>query len=369
MSDEFRQLQTEVIGELYDAALSQGSWPALLRAFSDALSRIGVVLVVRDLKAEKVGEGEGESEAPDDEKAGRQYHLAVKVDPSAARGGAGAGAETPEADTGAPPESLVLGCFVARDRPMGSLVAIRVTDREEWSGRWDSASLNLLAGHLRRGFELHNQFVTLNQQQAATKHVLDHFPVGVILVDSRARALTMNSSAKAILGQKDGLAIDRSGIYAESGDETAALRSLIERASGASDDHGRYMGGALTVTRPSMRRPLWILVAPLRSQSEAAAVPSMVALFVSDPDRRHEIPAQALERFFGLTPAETRLLEALVNGKSLEEASEEFKVSKNTLRTQLHQIFRKTDTSRQSEVIKLVLSTPVRLEQGELGSD
>ena len=69
-----------------------------------------------------------------------------------------------------------------------------------------------------------------------------------------------------------------------------------------------------------------------------------------------------LAPFPALTKAETRLLEALVNGKSLEEASEEFQVSKNTLRTQLHQIFRKTDTSRQSEVIKLVLSTPVQLE-------
>lgn len=347
---------SKVVGQIYDAAMSTDSWPNLIKRHSELLGEVGVSLFVRDLKAEEVpvtGEGDGEE--------GQKFHLTIKV--NANELSSDDDSETTAGDRSAvPPESIILGCFVSRDRPTGSLIAIQPSKRRKGPAPWDAEMLRQVAPHLRRSFELHNQFLTLNMQQAATRHVLDHFPVGVILVDAQGRVLTMNSSAAAIIELEDGIAVDRLGVHANSSQETATLRGLIATAARAGNGRDIERGGAMMIERPSALRSLWVLVAPLAgNRSKDETLPSVVALFVSDPDRRHEIPVDALERFFGLTPAELRLLEALVNGKSLEEASEEFHVSKNTLRTQLHQIFRKTDTSRQSEVIKLVLSTPVQL--------
>ena len=355
LADEF----ATAIDDIYDAALTSGSWSGLLQRLSETLAGAGVALVVRDLKAEK-------SEVNDDKKSA-EYQLKIKVSAPKAKA-KGAEDQAPagpaaEDDSSPPAGSVVLGCFVSRDRPFGSLVAIRPIDEDRVEAAWQRERLDMLAGHLRRGFELHNRFVTLNLQQAATKHVLDHFSVGVILADARGRVLSMNATAQAIADQQDGFTVNRSGVYADTQQETTSLRTMITEAAQPASGATGQRSGALTLTRPSMRRPFWVLVAPLRiSRAEPDVGPTMVAIFISDPERRHEIPAAAFERFFGLTKAETRLLEALVNGKSLEEASEEFQVSKNTLRTQLHQIFRKTNTSRQSEVIKLVLSTPVQLE-------
>ncbi len=347
---------SKVVGQIYATALSTDSWPELIKRHSELLGEVGVSLFVRDLTAEEVPvTGEGEDEE------GQKFHLTIKVHANDLSSD-----DAPQKDAGSrsavPPESIILGCFVSRDRPTGSLIAIQPSKRRKGPVSWDAEMLRQVAPHLRRSFELHNQFLTLNMQQAATRHVLDHFPVGVILVDSRSRILTMNSSAKAIIELADGIAVDRLGVRATSSQETASLRSLIASAARAGNGRDIERGGAMMMERPSALRPLWVLVAPLAgNRGQDDTLPAVVALFVSDPDRRHEIPADALERFFGLTPAEIRLLEALVNGKSLEEASEEFQVSKNTLRTQLHQIFRKTDTSRQSEVIKLVLSSPVQV--------
>jgi DNA-binding CsgD family transcriptional regulator len=358
MKAENQEELSKVIGQIYDAALSTDSWPDLLQRHSEVLGEIGILLYVRDLKAEEVptpegGEGNG-GEA-------QKFHLTIKVNASELSGD-GASPKVAGDQSMIPSESIILGCFVSRDRPTGSLIAIQPAKRRKAAAHFDGDPLRQLAPHLRRSFELHNQFLTLRMQQAATKHVLDHFPVGVVLVDARGRVLTMNSSAAAIIELADGIGVDRLGLRADTGQETASLRALVANAARAGNGRDTERGGAMTLSRPSHLRPLWVLVAPLVGNHGAEeSVPAVVALFVSDPDRRHEIPTEALERFFGLTPAEVRLLEALVNGKSLEEASEEFQVSKNTLRTQLHQIFRKTDTSRQSEVIKLVLSTPVQL--------
>ena len=56
---------------------------------------------------------------------------------------------------------------------------------------------------------------------------------------------------------------------------------------------------------------------------------------------------------FDLTPAETRLLRRLVGGDSLADAARHLNVQMPTVRTHLQAIFRKTDTSRQSELLSL----------------
>ena len=371
------QLST-LIGDIYDVSLSTDRWPTLLQRLSETLAEAGISLFVRDLKAEEVPNPSADIMDPELAEAGEKYHLTIKVSsaqPAQSATGEGIAGDKVHAPGGdlvhaageslAPPESIVLGCFISRDKPAGSLVAIQYSEKRDPAAPWDAAMLRRLAPHLRRAFDLHKQYLTLNVQRAATIRVLDHLPVGVLLVDPRGRVLTMNTCAKAMVAEADGLAVDRSGVRADSRQETATLRALIRAAADAGNGENGDASGALSLSRPSMRRPFWALVTSLRGHlADEEATPAIVALFVSDPERQYQVPAEVLERFFGLTPAEIRLLEALVNGMSLEDAADEFQLSKNTLRTQLHQIFRKTQTSRQAEVIKLVLSSAMQMNAG-----
>ena len=54
-------------------------------------------------------------------------------------------------------------------------------------------------------------------------------------------------------------------------------------------------------------------------------------------------------------------MKALSEGKRLETFAEEAGVTTHTVRHQLKQIFRKTETTRQSELIKLVLTGPAAI--------
>lgn len=61
-----------------------------------------------------------------------------------------------------------------------------------------------------------------------------------------------------------------------------------------------------------------------------------------------------LAELFGLTPAEGRLAAMLVNGKSVIECAEELGIRVSTVREQLSNLFAKTRTSRQPELVSML---------------
>jgi DNA-binding CsgD family transcriptional regulator len=71
--------------------------------------------------------------------------------------------------------------------------------------------------------------------------------------------------------------------------------------------------------------------------------------------------ARQLESMFGMTPAEARLTEALVQGQSLQQYAEARRVTMSTVRTQLKAATAKTGTRRQADLVRIVLTGPAVL--------
>jgi DNA-binding CsgD family transcriptional regulator len=65
------------------------------------------------------------------------------------------------------------------------------------------------------------------------------------------------------------------------------------------------------------------------------------------------------QSFFGLTPAEAELAQALAAGRSLHEYADAAHVTCETARWRLKQVLAKTDTHRQAELVRLLLTTAV----------
>jgi DNA-binding CsgD family transcriptional regulator len=84
----------------------------------------------------------------------------------------------------------------------------------------------------------------------------------------------------------------------------------------------------------------------LRCDRDAAPAPELA-----------ELPGMArLRAEFGLTKAEARLALRLAEGASVASAAQDFAVKLTTIRSQLQQVFAKTGTSRQAELVALLLS-------------
>jgi DNA-binding CsgD family transcriptional regulator len=85
---------------------------------------------------------------------------------------------------------------------------------------------------------------------------------------------------------------------------------------------------------------------PLDVHADAAPAPALAAL-----------PQVARLRVeFGLTKAEARLALRLAEGASLASAAQAFNVKLTTIRSQLQQVFAKTGTCRQTELVAMILS-------------
>ncbi|GLQ06194.1 response regulator [Sneathiella chinensis] len=189
--------------------------------------------------------------------------------------------------------------------------------------------------------------------------VLNRLPMGVILVTSEAQVLFFNDKAKGFLDAGDGLILDRDRICrAEVPSENKLLGELLENALLKEQDASGDSDFAMSITRSNRDAPLTAMVAPIGTGIAGKGA----VLFVSDPSEPVTLSVDTICRLYGLTPAEGRLTLGLTNGHKLDDLAEEWGVSMHTVRSQLRQVFRKTDTSRQSELVKLILTGPAALQ-------
>jgi DNA-binding CsgD family transcriptional regulator len=136
------------------------------------------------------------------------------------------------------------------------------------------------------------------------------------------------------------------------------LQSLIAQVLSAVTSPGVCPGGVMRVLRPSGNRAYTILVAPVsRRYPVLSVLRPAVCIMITDPDAQRPLPSQRVKAAFGLTEAEARLASLLASGAELRSAAAELKITYGTARARLAEIFQKTETRRQGELIKLLLTT------------
>ena len=108
------------------------------------------------------------------------------------------------------------------------------------------------------------------------------------------------------------------------------------------------------------------MVGPLLAAHPDSSIDDAKAtLFIADPEGGHISTTEVLETLYQLTHAEAELVRLIAEGNSLEEVAAERGVTMNTVRSQLKQVFSKTDTSRQGELVHLVLTGVASIRNGD----
>ena len=192
---------------------------------------------------------------------------------------------------------------------------------------------------------------------------LAKLPVGIAVVDRRVRVEFMNPRAMDIVTRDDGLFVAGDGVLrAKKSEDSGRIHELVERVLDRGDPGE---SAAVAVSRPSMLRPLSVLVSALPNDCG----PPRAVLFLTDPEAQPRISANVIATLFGLTDSEARLVRALAEGRRLNEAADAIGVTVSSARTYLKQVFSKTETSRQAELVQLVLTSPAVLETRPTGPD
>lgn len=183
-------------------------------------------------------------------------------------------------------------------------------------------------------------------------------PQGALLADVSARVVCANAAAKAMLDDGGAIFLDKGRLAAAGGSEV--LQQAIASCAQTSRSLGGP-GGELKIPREFPLSPLDVTVAPLRSRGRLAEVPwsgvgtPVAIITVNAPEidrRRREVN---LRRRFGLSDAESGLAVEILKGDGRIAAARRRGISDATAKTHLSNIFAKTGTHRQAELVRLLL--------------
>jgi DNA-binding CsgD family transcriptional regulator len=218
--------------------------------------------------------------------------------------------------------------------------------------------LRFLLPHMKRAFRLHFQFADLRRRSNDLQTALDHANTGIILLGAAGKVVVANRAAERLLRERDSLHVMDGTLRAGNTCESTRLQALVSQAQATSAGKGLNAGGAMLVSRRA-RSPISVLVTPVAVAAFCVVSKGIRAVvFVQDPAQRVRPAKEILHAMFGLTPAECRVALLLGDGMSLSEIAQTLTVSPNTLKSHLASVYRKTNTSRQGQLVRLLMCLP-----------
>ena len=249
--------------------------------------------------------------------------------------------------------------LVSRMYPAPAVSAGVALHRTRRSGRFESKDIeqfSVLHRHVERALAVGFRLGTLGTQQQCAAEMLDANPAAVLFLDNRQRVVFTNRAAETLRSTGDGIRLADARISLLHKSENERFQALITQALSLLLAHGA--GAAMRASRPSGKRPYLVLVSPVSRRYPAlSALRPAVCVVITDPEAQKPLPIHRLRAAFGLTEAEARLAALLAAGEDLRAAAMTLHVSYGTARTRLAEIFQKTETHRQGELIKLLLTT------------
>ena len=366
-----KQALTNLIGSLYEAAAQSTSWELFLGELAKTCQAESAAMVMHHFGREAHTVSASWNLDPDSERLYQKHYGSVDVWTIRAKSKLVGPACT--SDWLYPLDELAntefYNDFLIRFDIVHAMFGLAERKENSWASvglyrgalahefrMSDLGTLNLLIPHIQRAFKLHFQISELKEHNEGMETALNMLATGIVFLGSRGEVVLVNTQAEEILSRADGLLLRLGRLSAAVQTESALLQNAIRGAVATGNGKGLSAGGTILISREK-GHSFSITVAPLRQYSTTLSRRPAAVLFISDPDRTQELPADLLQRRYGLTPAEGRLAIALLEGHSLKEAADSSGVTYNTVKSQLKIIFLKTNVQRQGELIRLLLNT------------
>jgi DNA-binding CsgD family transcriptional regulator len=222
--------------------------------------------------------------------------------------------------------------------------------------------MRLIVPHIRRSV-LVGRLIDLKAAEAASlADTLDGFSVGMCLVDAAGRIVHANTACHVILDAGDFLSAIGGRIVASDAKTDQTLRELFAAAGGGDAAVGTQ--GIALPLRAQDGSHYVAHVLPLTSGARrlaGIAYAATAALFVCKVATEIPSPPEIIARAYHLTPMELRVLLAIVEVGGVPEVAVALGVAESTVRTHLGNLFLKTGTSRQADLVKIIagFATPL----------
>ncbi|MBZ9886058.1 LuxR C-terminal-related transcriptional regulator [Mesorhizobium sp. CA10] len=359
-----------MVGQIYDAAVEPGRWPQVLETLSDFLEGAATKLTFQNTRTLRSEANSVRMPPEADITYARYYYKTNVFLPRIARLHAGTLIPIWELlprevyrrsefynDFCRPGDMCHSIGLVLANEPDTRVVF--TCGRAETTAEFEPEHLDRLrriGPHLVRAASVGLRLSRSEIARSANVEALDRIAQGVLIVAASGEILFANRTAEALLNEADGIRTEKSALRAARRAHAAQFQRLIVAAAERSDT----AGGVMALARPAPRRPLSVLVAPLKIESTWFVTGRPAAIvFVADPDSAPRSMQAQVRNLYRLTPAEAAVAIAVARGEGLQAAADELGISLTTVRTHLQHVFEKTETRRQAELVRLIAASGV----------
>ncbi len=215
--------------------------------------------------------------------------------------------------------------------------------------------LAMLVPHLQRAVTIGRLFDQGTAAEQAFTETLDHVEAGVFLVDTKGAIVFANAPAKNMLDDGALVRKEQNALRAVEPETSRVLRNLFA-AAGKGDDSIGVRGVAVPLKGAS-EVPWFAHVLPLTSGRRRHAgdnYHAVAAVFIRKTVPNALSPLEEVAKLYKLTASEVRVFDAVLKVNGVKAIAALLGLSQATVKTHLHNVFRKTGTKRQSELVKLV---------------
>lgn len=218
----------------------------------------------------------------------------------------------------------------------------------------EKADLQCLLGHLSLSLENRWRLQSAGDLVQALTRVVDQDGGVTLLVNAESEVIYRNPMAAELFARITALRVDGLRLTASNGADQRALRQAIATAAGAgrtADDEAKVV----TLGAPADAPPLVMVVKPAGALflSQSGTHRGIAMISIRGGHAMHDPEHCPFARQFELTPAQSKVSALVFTGQPLARVARALNVSESTVRSHLKQIFQKTNTHGQMELVHL----------------
>ena len=365
------ELLSSLIGDIYDTTLDRSRWPATLKKIA-AFVRGESAAVFWDDAASGGGDIYFEDGGIDPAYRDLYFEKFVKCNPiTTPRFFAQTEVPVATADLVPYDEFLTTRFYREWAQPQGLVDFASITleksvtksamfgvFRHERHGLVDDEMrrrMLLLGPHIRRAVLIAKVFNVKEAEAAMFSQSLDGLRAAIFFVDANGRIVHANAAGHFLVSEADVLRAAAGKLVAGEAESDAGLQdAFLVAASGDAAVGGTGIALPL-IGKKGERHVAHVL--PLTSGARQRARPShaaSAAVFVHKSAVEAPSPPEVIATAYKLTMAELRVLLAIVDVGGVPEVAEVLGIAATTVRTHLGNVFAKTGTNRQADLVKLV---------------
>lgn len=217
-----------------------------------------------------------------------------------------------------------------------------------------------LIPHIQRALWLHGDLLRNQSLPEEIGRWLSLIKMPVLLFDEQFNCCEQNSAARSFFAGQKSIRVIDGRLEVDEEAVTGELGFRVIHAIKSAGDQAR--------TEPQIyqvdveERPTTFVFIPVKNQAETPVSSAGALVFIYQKGQTPDLDFTPLQAQFGLTAAELAVCEQLAQGLSIQDIATQQRKSRETVRSQLKQVFSKTGTANQADLVVALLTNPLFID-------